>query len=119
MHDGLMLNPDQVHFRQEGGEFFTVDPETGERLKRVFKAGQKTGETALKEFVIWCYDRRITPVRASGPQTNTVTCNPGSTPPPPSLRNHDGHGAGSHPTALRGDGPALPVSAANAATSWV
>lgn len=65
LHDGLMLNEAKIHFRQEGGEFFSIDPETGDTLKRAFKAGQLTGDAALKEFVIWCYDRRLTPVRVA------------------------------------------------------
>ena len=65
-----MLNPDQLRFRQEGRDFIAFNSE-GQRGKRVFRSDTevphddfKAAEKALKEFVIWCYDRRIAPVRA-------------------------------------------------------
>lgn len=70
LHDGLMLNPEKMHFRQDGAEFTVVDPETSAPLKRVFLSKARVGprdyapDVYLKDFVIWCYDHRLTPVRA-------------------------------------------------------
>lgn len=75
MHDALMLNPDQIRFTQDGAEFTgqVFDP-TGEALsrrKKVFTAScnapdgdRAAGELALKQFIEWCHDHRVTPVRA-------------------------------------------------------
>jgi hypothetical protein len=67
LHDALMLNPDQCRFTSDG-PVFTRHWEDG-GSKKVFTADGRFDDAAkpeegwLKEFVVWCYDRRMTPVR--------------------------------------------------------
>lgn len=70
LHDGLMLNEERLHFTQDGNVFYREPGATDPRRKKVFTASVPMpdgdvgiAEAALKEFVIWCYDRHITPVR--------------------------------------------------------